>query len=183
LVFRCVLGSEGCVLVPRSSDTPVATWAWPTWVVTRRRVLEAVFILLEFPSPSRRIFIGSHSLPPLWFAVSVLQLDAKWCLGVFHTVSLTFCTLKDAKLVFKPACTISRYQSCEASVLLHWTQNDAWESFGAFRLPSARKRWKTCVEADLHYFEIPKLWSIRSTLLDPKLYLAVFRSITQTFSA
>jgi hypothetical protein len=36
-------------------------------------VLEAVFILLEFLSPSRRIFIGSHSLPPLWFAVSVLQ--------------------------------------------------------------------------------------------------------------
>jgi hypothetical protein len=35
--------------------------------------LEAVFILLEFPSPSRRIFISSHSLPPLWFAVSVLQ--------------------------------------------------------------------------------------------------------------
>jgi hypothetical protein len=35
--------------------------------------LEAVFILLEFLSPLRRIFIGSHSLPPLWFAVSVLQ--------------------------------------------------------------------------------------------------------------
>jgi hypothetical protein len=32
--------------------------------VSQRRVLEAVFILLEFPSPSRRIFIGSHSLPP-----------------------------------------------------------------------------------------------------------------------
>jgi hypothetical protein len=63
-VFRCVLGSEGCVLVPRSSGTPVATWAWPTWVVCRRRVLEALFILLEFLSPSRRIFIGSHSLPP-----------------------------------------------------------------------------------------------------------------------
>jgi hypothetical protein len=41
--------------------------------VSWRRVLEAVFILLEFPSPSRRIFIGSHSLPPLWFAVSILQ--------------------------------------------------------------------------------------------------------------
>jgi hypothetical protein len=27
-------------------------------------VLEALFILLEFLSPSRRIFIGSHSLPP-----------------------------------------------------------------------------------------------------------------------
>jgi hypothetical protein len=35
--------------------------------------LEAAFVLLEFSSPSRRIFIGSHSLPPLWFAVSVLQ--------------------------------------------------------------------------------------------------------------
>jgi hypothetical protein len=28
-------------------------------------VLEAVFVLLESPSPPRRIFIGSHSLPPL----------------------------------------------------------------------------------------------------------------------
>jgi hypothetical protein len=74
LVFRCVLGSEGCVLVHRSSGTPVATWAWPTWAVSRRRLLEAVFILLEFPSPSRRIFIGSHSLPPPWFGVSVLQV-------------------------------------------------------------------------------------------------------------
>jgi hypothetical protein len=63
-----------CVLVPRSSGTPVATWACPTWVVSRRCMLEAVFILLEFPSPSRRIFIGSHSLAPLWFAVSVLHL-------------------------------------------------------------------------------------------------------------
>jgi hypothetical protein len=36
-------------------------------------VLEAVFVLLESPSPSRGIFIGSHSLPPLWFTVSVLQ--------------------------------------------------------------------------------------------------------------
>jgi hypothetical protein len=26
--------------------------------------LEAAFVLLEFSSPSRRIFIGSHSLPP-----------------------------------------------------------------------------------------------------------------------
>jgi hypothetical protein len=32
-----------------------------------------MFILLEFPSTTRRIFIGSHSLPPLWFAVSVLH--------------------------------------------------------------------------------------------------------------
>jgi hypothetical protein len=52
------------VLVPRSKDTLVATCAWPTWVVSWRRVLEAVFTLLEFPSPSRRTFIGSHSLAP-----------------------------------------------------------------------------------------------------------------------
>jgi hypothetical protein len=39
-------------------------------------VLEAEFILLEPLSFSRRIFIGSHSLPPpLWFAVSVLQKE------------------------------------------------------------------------------------------------------------
>jgi hypothetical protein len=63
LVFHCVLGSEGCVLVPRSTGSSVATCAWPTWVVSQRRVLVAVFILLEFPSPSRRIFIGSHSVP------------------------------------------------------------------------------------------------------------------------
>jgi hypothetical protein len=60
-------------LVPRFSSTSVAAWTWPTWVVSRRRVLEVVFVLLEYPSPFRRIFIGSHSLPPLWFAVSVLQ--------------------------------------------------------------------------------------------------------------
>jgi hypothetical protein len=61
----CVLvcfGSEGCVLVPRSSGTPVATWARLTWVVSWR--LEAVFVLLESPCPSRRFFICFHTLPP-----------------------------------------------------------------------------------------------------------------------
>jgi hypothetical protein len=56
-----------------SSSTPVVVWTWPTWVVSRRCVLEVVFVLLESTSPSRRIFIGSHSLPPLWFAVLILQ--------------------------------------------------------------------------------------------------------------
>jgi hypothetical protein len=42
LVFCCVLGSDGFVLVPRSSGTLVATWSWQTLVVSRRRVLEAV---------------------------------------------------------------------------------------------------------------------------------------------
>jgi hypothetical protein len=57
-------GSEGCLLVPRSSSTSVVAWTWLTWVVSWRRVLEAVFVLLESQSHSRRIFIGFHSLPP-----------------------------------------------------------------------------------------------------------------------
>jgi hypothetical protein len=40
-------GSKGCLLVPRSSSTSVTAWAWPTWVVSWRCVLEAVFVLLE----------------------------------------------------------------------------------------------------------------------------------------
>jgi hypothetical protein len=56
-------GLWGCRLVPRLSSTPVSTWTWPIWVVSRRHVLKAVFVLLEPSSPSRRIFIGSHSLP------------------------------------------------------------------------------------------------------------------------
>jgi hypothetical protein len=45
-------------------------------------VLEAAFVLLVFSSPSRRIFIGSHSLPPLWFAVSVLHLIQRFTVVV-----------------------------------------------------------------------------------------------------
>jgi hypothetical protein len=41
----------------------VAAWAWPTLVASWRRVLEVVFILLESPSPSRKIFIGSIHSP------------------------------------------------------------------------------------------------------------------------
>jgi hypothetical protein len=52
------------VVVPRSSGTPVATWAWPTWVVSRRRELEAMFVLLESSSPSRN-FYRLRFTPPL----------------------------------------------------------------------------------------------------------------------
>jgi hypothetical protein len=46
------------------------------------RAFEVVFILLESLSPSRRIFIGSHSLPPLWFVVSVLQVVSDPVIGL-----------------------------------------------------------------------------------------------------
>jgi hypothetical protein len=56
--------------VPRTSSTPVATWFWQTEGRSAERVILGVrpseFILSEFQSRSRRIFIGSHSLPPLW---------------------------------------------------------------------------------------------------------------------
>jgi hypothetical protein len=54
------------VFVPRTSSTPVATWFWQTKGVERviLGVHPSEFILLEFQSLSRRIFIGSHSLPP-----------------------------------------------------------------------------------------------------------------------
>jgi hypothetical protein len=58
------------VFAPRTSNTLVATWFRQTEgrsaerVIFRVRMIE--FILLEFQSPSRRISIGSHSLPPLW---------------------------------------------------------------------------------------------------------------------
>jgi hypothetical protein len=73
--FRVVSAVVGaCVLrllvvfVPRTISTPVATWFWQTKVRSAERVILGVqpieFILSEFQSPSRRIFIGSHS-PPL----------------------------------------------------------------------------------------------------------------------
>jgi hypothetical protein len=65
---------------------------------------------------------------------------------MFVSISDDFTNLRhvqDAKLVFKPECTISGYKSCEASTLIHWTQKDECECLGAFRLPSTRKRCKT----------------------------------------
>jgi hypothetical protein len=67
---------------------------------------------------------------------------------MFVRVSDDFTNLQheqDAKLLFEPKCTILGYQSCEASILVHWTQNDVCECFGAFRKPSAGKRRKTRV--------------------------------------
>jgi hypothetical protein len=58
------------VFVPRTSSTPVAMWFWQMEGRSAERVILGVrpseFILSEFQSPSRRIFIGSHSIPPLW---------------------------------------------------------------------------------------------------------------------
>jgi hypothetical protein len=56
------------VFVLRTSSTPVATWFWQTEGRSAEHVILGVrlseFILSEFQSPARRIFIGSHSLAP-----------------------------------------------------------------------------------------------------------------------
>jgi hypothetical protein len=66
----CVGVEVVVVFVPRTSSTSVATWFWQMEGRSAEHVILGVrpseFILLEFQSPSRRIFIGSHSLPPLW---------------------------------------------------------------------------------------------------------------------
>jgi hypothetical protein len=48
---------------------------------------------------------------------------------IFGCVFVHFANLrraKDENSCFGPKCTISVYQSCEATILLHWTQNDVW---------------------------------------------------------
>jgi hypothetical protein len=40
-------------------------------------------------------------------------------------------------LCFGPKCTISGYQSCEASILVHWTPNDVWKLLGGFGIESS----------------------------------------------
>jgi hypothetical protein len=55
---------------------------------------------------------------------------------MFVSVSDDFTNLrleKDAKLLFEPECTILGYKSCEASIIVHRTENDVCECFGAFR--------------------------------------------------
>jgi hypothetical protein len=42
--------------------------------------------------------------------------------------------------MFAPECTISGYQSWEASILFHWNQNHVWEWFRTFRYALARKK-------------------------------------------
>jgi hypothetical protein len=60
-------------------------------------------------------------------------------------------------LCFGPKCTISGYRSCEASILVHWTQNDVWKCFRAFRKPSEVKEEKLVLGARMQYFGVAEL--------------------------
>jgi hypothetical protein len=79
-----------------------------------------------------RTWMHYFGVPKLW-SIHSNSLDPKWCLGVFRSISLTLGTSKMKNSCFGTECTILVYQSCETSILIHWTQNEVWECFGAFR--------------------------------------------------
>jgi hypothetical protein len=76
----------GCLLVPRSSSTSVAVRTWPTWVVSRRRVLEAVVVLLCFHLLREEFLSAPIRSPPLWFAVSVVHFEDEGTVEVHDPV-------------------------------------------------------------------------------------------------
>jgi hypothetical protein len=101
--------------------------------------------------------------------------------------------VKDEKSCFGPECSkrwkthvsglnalFRGYQSCEGSILVHWTQNDVWECFGAFRQPRHVIDEKLMFRAWMHYFGVPKSWNIHSSPMDQKWCLGVFRSNSLT---
>jgi hypothetical protein len=54
---------------------------------------------------------------------------------MFASVLEHFANLRHVKICktcVHAECTVSVYQCCEASILLHWNQNDVWECFRAF---------------------------------------------------
>jgi hypothetical protein len=66
-------GSEGCVLVPRTKRTLVATWSWPTRVVESETCVGSRVHLVGASISFEKNFYRLPFTPPLWFAVSVLQ--------------------------------------------------------------------------------------------------------------
>jgi hypothetical protein len=77
-------------------------------------------------------------------------------------------------LCIRPECTSSGYGTCEASILLLWTENDVWGVSEHFANLQHNKRCNTCVSGLNALFGVPKLqiWfrnqSIHSTPLDPR---------------
>jgi hypothetical protein len=79
---------------------------------------------------------------------------------MFGSVSWHFANLghmKDAKLVFEPECTISGYQSCEASILVNGPKMMYGSLSEHFANPRQVKDEKLVFRARLKYFGVPKL--------------------------
>jgi hypothetical protein len=52
-----------------------------------------------------------------------------------------------------PKCTILGYKCCEASILLHWNQNDVRKCFRAFCKPSACRKMKNMCSHPIALFQ------------------------------
>ena len=132
-----------------------------------------------------------------WFRNKInhsTPLDTKRCLRVFRSISQTFNTLNEAKLVFQTWMhyfRVSKLGKWFRNEIIHSNPLDPTWCLRVFR--STSQTFDTSNEAKLvfwvgmHYFEIPKLqkWFCNeishSMPLDPKWYLRVFRSISQNF--
>jgi hypothetical protein len=102
------------VFVLKTSSTLVATWFWQTEGRSAEHVFLGVrsseFILLEFQSPSGRIFIGSHSLPPLWSPIrSFINVNDESNVWHSRLCHINFgCKMRLAKLSLIPEFTLAK---------------------------------------------------------------------------
>jgi hypothetical protein len=102
---------------------------------------------------------------------------------MFRSVSDHFAILRHIKrcnsCVFGPECTISRYRSCDASILLWLSQNDFRECFRPLRWPSHLKRWKTDVLGLNALFQGSKVVKHPFYYIRPKM---MFGSVSEHFA-
>ena len=120
-------------------------------------------------------------------------LDTKWCLRVFRSISQTFNTLNEAKLLFQTwmhCFWVSKLGKWFRYEIIHSNPLDSRGCLRVFRSISQTFDWsneaKLVFSAGMHYL-IPKLrkWFRNeinhSTPLQPKWCLVVFWSISQNF--
>jgi hypothetical protein len=82
-------------------------------------------------------------------------------------------------MCFGLECTISRHQSCEASIQLHLTKIDIWECYGALRWPCACKNMKTCVSGLNALIRSTKVEKHPFSSIGPKM---IYRNDTAHFA-
>jgi hypothetical protein len=119
-------------------------------------------------------------VPKLWNIHSI-PLDPKWYLGVFLSIMLTFGTYKMQNLysslnaLFRGTEVVKHpFYSIGPKMMF----GSVSEHFANIRHV---KDAKLVFLAWMHYFGVPKLWSIDPTPLDPKWCLGAFWSILLTF--
>jgi acid stress-induced BolA-like protein IbaG/YrbA len=101
---------------------------------------------------------------------------------MFGSVSEHFAYLrhvKRCKTCVRTQMHYIRYQSCEASILVYWTQNDVWECSDHFANLQHVKRWKTCVSSLNALFRGTKLAKHPFYSIETKM---MFGSISEHFA-